>query len=288
MDFSDILSYPSPSDNAIQQILSSDLHACERYLTACSKLVNILSDHEIDVRSVHYKYRLERFLRSRSKTSRRFVSIYERRFPELAIPKNQVFKYDKDGNVSIDCSQPTTTSKNHPPIIQSPISSSIVEENLSVPNKYLTGWTIAVYTPRQSLLPFLEQQYLYSIPIRLPWIVKRKKSEGIICDLRPLFQKGPCYVECDLRYLFDEGLAPVKTVVPHHPATERLVGQQLCAPKELQILSDVRFETIWNLLLILVFVNSVVIVVNGMKLSLLCYASLGVLVIHYVVGDYIG
>lgn len=295
MDFSDILSYPSPSNNVLQQVLSSDLFACQKYLTTCARLVNILSDREIDIRTVHYKYRIEKFLRSRSKTSRRFISTYEQRFPELTISKHQLFIYDEDGNVRIDYSHPTTVSKNTPPINKNPsLSSPIVEENLSVPNIQReshprttdhTCWTIVTYVPRHSLLPSILEECNRKIPIPLPWIVKRKKNSAVDCDLRPLFHKET--FECepfDLRPLFrvERELAVECDLSPLFYSEKHLFADRDFDPPA--VLNDVEYALFWNLLLPLIFIGYVVTVVCGMELSLLCYASLGVLAyIHHVV-----
>lgn len=284
MDFSDILSYPSPSNNVCAQIQSSDLHTCQRYLEACAKLVNILSDYEIDIRSVHYKYRVERFLRSRSKTSRRFISTYEQRFPDLAIPKHQTFIYESNGNVKIENSYPTAKNKKCPPMqTKSSLlqSSSIVEENLSVPDsattadKYLTGWTIAIYHP--SVINTIEQQNRFSTPIPLPWIVKRAKNDSVVCDLRRLYyicEEGSAY-EYDLSPLFIEDKP-----VPVSPIYEE--SSEL---SPLRLAGNERFRACWNLLFVLVLIVCLIVTVTavGMSLSLLCYASIGVLInIHHV------
>lgn len=305
MDFSDILSYPSPSNNVIQQVTSSDLHTCQRYLTTCSRLVNILSDRDIDIRSVHYKYRIERFLNSRSKTSRKFIATYEQRFPELTIARKQLFIYESNGNVRIDCSHPATASENLPPINKlHSTSSSIVEENLSVPEKdsiclsqeKSVCWTIVKYVPRCSLLPS------YRTPIRLPWIVKREKSLSVECDLRPLYNENKMYTcePFDLRPLFIE-----KKKCTYEPF---YLGSLFCVEQESAvecdtsplfinngysitrdfnppaILNDFGHGIFWNLLLLLIFVYIIITVACGIELSLLCYASVGVLIyIHYVV-----
>lgn len=310
MDFSDILSYPSPSNDVIHQVLSSDLHTCQRYLNACARLIHLLSDREIDIKTVHYKYRIERFLRSRSKSSRRFISTYEQRFPELALPKDQLFIYESDGNIRIDVSHPTAVSKKTPPINKSPSSSSIVEENLSVPrkskkkkrslveclkeryssvntpsNQHLTCWTIALYTPRRSLLPTIEQQIRSCTPIRLPWIVKRPRVEISDYDLRILFyQERPSAEPFDLRFLFhEERTDAVECDLSH--LFEECPDEAHSESSPPAFVSNEWFENNWDLLLLLLIVcYFIVAVATGIGLSLLCYASLGVLAyIHHVV-----
>lgn len=310
MDFSDILSYPSPSNDVCHQVLSSDLYTCQRYLEACARLVHFLSDREIDIKSVHYKYRIERFLRSRSKLSRKFITIYEQRFPELAISKDQLFIFEPNGNVRIDTSHPTATSKKTPPINKSPSSSPIVEEKSSVSVKSkkkkrslveclkerhsnvnsssnnLTCWTVAIYVPRRSLLPTIEHLVRSSTPIKLPWIVKRPRVEISEYDLRTLFHQERAVIEsCDLRLLFCEDKIPAVEYDLSQLFEERLyVGTQNRSFTP-ALTGNEQFENNWDLLLYLLIVCYIIVaLVIGIELSLMCYASLGVLAyIHHVV-----
>lgn len=302
MDFSDIQSYPSPDDRTRAQIQSTDSHGCERYLVACQKLVGILSDLEIDIKSVHYKYRLERFHRSRSKLVRRFYEAYESRFPELAISKDQLFIYEPNGNIRIDTSHPTT-SRTSPPKHTIPSSSSkfVCERNKKSPklqkiqpvcHKTLPCWTVAVYQPftlYQESSQHLEDttsSNLVERIIPLPWIVKRIKNLSVDCDLRQLFRERvvPSPFECDLRPLFSYFPRCVERIFNIAPLFFEEQSEEHLPHGP--VVSDERFETILSdSPAILYFsvccderASVIVFALFGVILFLLCYACLGEMV----------
>lgn len=300
MDFSDILSYPSPNDSTRAHIQSTDLHTCQRYLNVCATLINTLSDREIDIRSVHYKYRIERFLRSRSRTTQKFLNTYEQRFPYLSIPKDQVFIYECNGNVRIDLSVPTTSKKT--PLRKENLHTSKqqrIEENqvsrqheavnkefrkTKKPRqlKTLSCWTVAIYHPIK-VEPAIDTCDI-TLPSVIPlyWKKQKEKFDPIICDLRTLFyyneQIGP--IECDLRPLFsyisddvecDYYIAPLfyETICDSFPLGSKH--------------DDRRIETDLVDLLHSIFdyccVKRAIVIVFaavGVLLFLLCYACLGV------------
>lgn len=311
MDFSDILSYPSPNDSTRAHIQSTDLHTCQRYLNVCASLINTLSDTEIDIRSVHYKYRIERFLRSRSRTTQRFLNTYEQRFPYLAIPKDQVFIYESDGNVRIDLSTPTTSKK--PPLRKEKLlllsskqqrieekqvsrqhEAAVMEEfhkshkKIKKPRqpKILSCWTVAIYHPIKVEPTICECDITAPPVIPLYWKTPKEKSEPIICDLRDLFYYDESFgpIECDLRPLFffvskdvecDYYIAPLfcETISELSPLGSNRVDERIETPSVDLLLSIFDYLCAKRAIVI-------VFAIIGMLLFLICYACLGVRIFH--------